>query len=646
VTPFDFAIIGSGLSGLLHADQLLEASGPELKIALIDPDPQSLAQKTFSSWIPRSAPPHRYSHLISNTWDQFRITSPQCQTLQRRFGGYRYERIPGASLLEHFETRRAGDPRLVRITATVTRIHADQPGHRCLELSTRQTLSARKILNSAATPPAGSVLQYFVGLEIETDRDAFDPSVADLMDFRVPQQDSVRFVYVLPFSSRRALVEFTVFSSEKLPDQECEHLLKDYLSGKLGLESYRVLGRESGVIPMSTELSPLFPPSFGNRSVESIGSAAGRIKPCTGYSFQRNLRAPGNPGSFRFQLYDSLLLGILRQSGGLGAGIFYRLFEKNPPERVFSFLDENTRPIDEARIFWTLPWRPFLKQLLLQQPFIFAAGGSLLLHHAAGGAFGWGIPLLGLATTGIGHGSIDHLLKPGIQPASRFYLNYLGRIAAFLAAWRLAPQATLAFFIFQSADHFGEAQWPLAIRLSKNHPGVRAASAIWGLFAALFSVLFHWNEALPILQALIGVSDFLMAISETHARAAAMILLVAAIASATVLGRYEKRASGNNRGGPASTLILAAAFMALPLLQGFLCFFAFWHGWDSVLAQKDRKRWSAPQHLRQALPYTLLSLAGAASLLWLAHGWQVLFIAIGALTAAHAPVMSRFLRHP
>jgi hypothetical protein len=52
--------------------------------------------------------------------------------------------------------------------------------------------------------------QHFKGWEIETSNEAFNPQAATFLDFRTPQQGEMRFFYVLPFSERRALVEYVV----------------------------------------------------------------------------------------------------------------------------------------------------------------------------------------------------------------------------------------------------------------------------------------------------------------------------------------------------------------------------------------------------------------------------------------------------
>ncbi len=652
VNSFDAAIIGGGLSGFLSARSILENLDSHLKLALIDPDRTSLGKKTYSSWRRRDRSTHPFSHLVAQQWHQFEIFGPEGEHLQRRFDEYVYERIPGSEILNDLEKRLANDSRLIRFADTVEKItplNTESGDLVRLDLGSGVSIWSEEVRSSVARFPRDSMIQYFLGFEIETDRDVFDPATVTLMDFRVPQEGAVRFVYTLPFSKRSALVEFTVFSNIRIPDSECERLLRDHLSKHLGIESYRVVSLETGDIPMSREVRPRFPSPFGGNRIHSIGSAAGRVKPSTGYSFQRNCRAmnPGNQAEFlapRFQLYDEILLGVLRQKGASGAKVFFRLFERNPPNRMFSFLDEDSSLMDEVRIFMTLPLRPFIRQLLLQHPFFFGTLLTLLLHFSGMTAAAWLIPLLGLITIGIGHGSIDHLMSPKSDRNSLFLPRYLIKIFIFLLFCALTPLLALIFFIAQSADHFGEGQWHRAIRFSENQTRVRLLSWIWGLFASVFGVFFHWEESLPILEHLTGKAELFRLISSSQARTVSLILMSLALIAATRLNHYVTRTSGFHHLGVLSTLGLAAGLAALPLLPGFLCFFVFWHSWDSVKFQQSNLGWSHSRYFKSAWPSTVISIIGAMALMGFTKSWETLFFLVGALTAAHAPEMSRFYR--
>ncbi len=658
---FDIVIIGGGLAGLTRADLISEKADPALRVAIVDPLPDSLQAKTFSSWRRRSDPPHRYSSLVTRSWSRFRVIAPDGQRIERSFGDYIYETIPGDRLLAQLSGRIDADPRFTRIRARAIEVSADPATQGQIRIQVRlddgQTLTASHVLSSPARHP-GAIGQYFMGWVIEVPQnfsndsslEQIDPDRVELMDFRLPQGDGVCFIYTLPFSNRTALVEFTTFSTRRPDEAECRAILEEHLAVRAGLKSYSILSVESGEIPMGVECEPLFPPLFQGAELESIGAALSRIKPSTGYSFQRNLEA-GNRDrlarlGFRFRIYDSVLLGLIRSRSSIVAAALSRMFAKNPPERVLAFLDERSRLIDELKIFGSLPWIPFATQLVALHPFILSVAATLLLGPSAG----WSVPIAGLLSAGIGHGSLDHLLaNRGPDRAQLFYLRYLGLIALFLGAAWLFPALALAWFVIQSADHFGESYWIRALRHARGDWRVRLLAWVWGLFAALFTVFFHWSEALPIMTSLLGGSPALGAISVSNAQAAAMVLFGGAIASAVILGRYEERASGRAPSGVPATLLLAGSQMALPLLQGFLCFFAYWHGWDTVRETRIRQGWSAREYLKRAAPFTLVAIAAlaAGSSLWVssgqAGGWPALFVLLGALTAAHAPVMKRFL---
>ncbi len=73
------------------------------------------------------------------------------------------------------------------------------------------------------------LLQHFKGWIIETENPVFNSSEATLMDFRVSQQHGTTFVYVMPFSATKALVEYTLFTEKLLDPLQYDEGLKEYI---------------------------------------------------------------------------------------------------------------------------------------------------------------------------------------------------------------------------------------------------------------------------------------------------------------------------------------------------------------------------------------------------------------------------------
>lgn len=215
-------------------------------------------------------------------------------------------------------------------------------------------------------------LQHFLGWFIEMERPVFQVKEPILMDFRVPQKDLCRFMYVLPETPQRALVEYTLFSPEVLPIEEYKTEIRNYLNINYPGERYQIKEEEFGIIPMYSEPVDL---KKGSRVIP-IGTAGGASKASTGYTFtriqnhstwivqqffnrsKRSLGAyPENPV---FQWFDRVLLHVLKNDNALGAQVFQDLFSKNPPNRVLRFLDEKSNLFENFQIMQSVPIRRFI----------------------------------------------------------------------------------------------------------------------------------------------------------------------------------------------------------------------------------------------------------------------------------------------
>jgi lycopene beta-cyclase len=221
------------------------------------------------------------------------------------------------------------------------------------------------------------LLQHFKGWMVETEHPAFDTEKATLMDFRVSQQHGASFVYVMPLTANKALVEYTLFTGALLEQHQYDTALKDYLQAFLNIGAYQVNETEFGVIPMTSAAMP-----FMQDGVYLIGTAGGQTKASTGYTFQfiqkqaagiaANLAAGKTPlagTSFthrRFRIYDNTLLRILAQKKIPGDEIFARLFKKNKASAIFKFLDNETSFAAELKIMTTVPQWTFIKAAIAE----------------------------------------------------------------------------------------------------------------------------------------------------------------------------------------------------------------------------------------------------------------------------------------
>ncbi len=367
MSDVDFLFAGAGASGLVTAVQLLERFG-EASACLIDPSLADLENRTYAFWCTGEPP---LAEAVSATWKEVEVITERGRELGD-LDTYRYHVITGRALRETCLARleRAGRAEIVR--ASVNEI-AEGPD----AVEARFSGGARRgkwLFDSRPTatrvrPADGHVAltQRFLGWDVETVHDAFDDRRVTLFDFRTPQEHDQRFVYVLPFSRRKALVEHVSFDP-------CDHAaaLGDYVERVLGIEDYSIARRESGDSLMTD--AP-FPRKLGERQL-AIGLAGGRLKPTSGYAFTRivddaeriaeSLAAEGHPFALPetpsvFAWLDQIFLKVTARSPERMAEVFAAMFHYNPPDRVFAFLDEHANATDILALGANLPVGPFLR---------------------------------------------------------------------------------------------------------------------------------------------------------------------------------------------------------------------------------------------------------------------------------------------
>ncbi len=131
--------------------------------------------------------------------------------------------------------------------------------------------------------PLALGFQKFVGLEIETET-PHGETVAMIMDATVAQLDGYRFVYTLPFSATRILIEDTYYSdTPELDAATLSERVRAYASAK-GWRIQRVVREERGVLPvvLAGDMDAFW--QRGDPGVPRAGLRASLFHPTTGYS--------------------------------------------------------------------------------------------------------------------------------------------------------------------------------------------------------------------------------------------------------------------------------------------------------------------------------------------------------------------------
>ena len=367
---FDYIICGGGASGLLLSNALLsDKHFNDKKILIIEKDSKTDNDKTFGFWNDKESV---LDNIVFKEWEyaEFRDSNSHNSFL---LSPYKYKMIKSNEFYLSIGDKISKASNFTYLNSTVNEIDQVNKKVKTNDGEFSSSIIFSSIYNEVSFKKYPLLKQHFIGWTIETKNESFDDNKITFMDFSVDQKDEIRFMYILPFSKNKALIEYTLFSGDIISDDEYEKEIKAYLK-KRNILNYSIVEKEKGMIPMTCY------PFFENNTDTyfQIGTAGGWSKPSTGYTIKNSIEKidiiinslkqnkPLSKIRFknRFWYYDLLFLDVLIASKGKGSQVFSDLFKNNDPIKIFKFLDEKTSVMEELSIFLSVDIKTFVKSLI------------------------------------------------------------------------------------------------------------------------------------------------------------------------------------------------------------------------------------------------------------------------------------------
>jgi lycopene beta-cyclase len=402
---YDLVFLGGGCATLSLLTRVIESGACRNKrFLIIDSSDKKSNDRTWCFWEKGTG---YFEKLVHHEWEKLDFKQSSFSG-SLDMGGYRYKMIRGIDFYEYClqVLRSSGQVDFLQDKITDWCVEkTDYRGEKAhsaggvhtvgdgemLFLTGKKTGKASvktDIIFNSIPPDLGkkqpgtvNLLQHFKGVIVESDQFNFDPHRATLMDFRVSQAEGTTFIYVLPLSRNKALVEYTLFTADLLSAEQYNQGIADYITMYLGVSDYKIVEEEFGIIPMTSQQFPWY-----TNGAFNIGTAGGQTKGSSGYTFQFIQKRSAQIAALlqsntdwsklkstllqlhgeaeRFHFYDRVLLNVLAANYYPGDQVFATLFEKNPAHRVFQFLDNETNLLKELQIISSLPTWPFLKAAL------------------------------------------------------------------------------------------------------------------------------------------------------------------------------------------------------------------------------------------------------------------------------------------
>ncbi|MDB2646768.1 lycopene cyclase family protein [Pseudomonadales bacterium] len=282
-TNCDVLILGGGMSGLALAHYIADYNDHCEKLSkttwVIEPRQTYTRDKTWCYWQQQTTP---FDAAVTHRWYRWQISYNgqthicECSELPYvRVDSQRYYALAQARLDKSKTVNLLTGTKANKVDVKQTKVSVS-----CDDLQYEADLVYDTRPKDVAP---NTLLQHFVGWEIATDRDAFDPETVTLMDFQSTKNGDIHFFYVLPFDKRRALIETTHFSKTLLPDKVYEEELRTYLTEQLGICEWQIQHEERGIIPMPKNTASQTQRSHQN--LIPFGLHGGTAKPSTGYCY-------------------------------------------------------------------------------------------------------------------------------------------------------------------------------------------------------------------------------------------------------------------------------------------------------------------------------------------------------------------------
>ena len=370
---YHYIFTGSGLSALMTVyEMVLSGKFEDKTILLIDENSKKANDRTWCFWDDKSL----YDDLASAKWNAAWFKNEHFER-QLNLHPYQYKMVNGLDFYNRVFELISKEKNITFLNQKV--VSFEESGHRCEVKTNSESFTCNQIFNSIFNPELVNnqtkypfLRQHFIGWFIKSKETVFNPECATFMDFSVDQKSNTRFMYVLPASETEALIEYTLFSNDLLPETEYENEIKNYIQ-KLGITEYKIIEKEQGNIPMTSY--PFW--KHNTKNILNIGSAGGWTKASTGYTFKNTTKKSKEVVAFlskesdftkfhkknKFWFYDLLLLDILDQKNHLGSTIISAMFEKGNSTVIFKFLDEETSFWEDLQVIWKCPKGLFVRAL-------------------------------------------------------------------------------------------------------------------------------------------------------------------------------------------------------------------------------------------------------------------------------------------
>lgn len=369
-TEYDIIVIGAGLSSLMFLSKTLKHK-PKLSVLVLEQKKSIPHNQSFCVW---EGPglidiEKQYKLKAKHRWNKILIENNR-ETIKKDIQPYQYVYHDGYKTLKKLSSQ---IKEKVRILYDTKVIKLNDMGEKIQVTSSKGNFCSKYIIDSRPKIEeieikSEYIHQAFIGNEIEVNSNYFNRFEATIMSFSKNKTET-EFIYQLPFTKKRALVETTLFS--KNPD--LKKLQRKHTKNLKKYGTYKVLKSERGVIPMALIEAQ------ENERIIKIGTSAGMVRASSGYSMRKianwlsdyrgKTLKKNNLLTFRYipnpllDFFDRIFLRVIKNYPEKSPDLFINLFNKSNHKSFIKFLSDKPSWSDIINIIMSMPKGLMLKGL-------------------------------------------------------------------------------------------------------------------------------------------------------------------------------------------------------------------------------------------------------------------------------------------
>tara|TARA_B100000287_G_scaffold370955_1_gene368692 strand:- start:490 stop:1629 length:1140 start_codon:yes stop_codon:yes gene_type:complete len=273
IKNIDIIIIGAGLSGLTLAREL--SIKTKKKILIIERKKKLVYDKNWCFW---NFPKNPLTKLNNHSWERIKIKV--CGEEKLFFNNkIKYLHLKSSTFYDYMINHLRKKDVNIFMNKKINEIKRRNGVY---EIVIDKTLFKTGLIFDSrpnVNKNKNNLYQHFAGYEVSFKQNILTKNEVILMDLQ-SFSSGVKFMYVLPFSKKKALFESTYFSQMVYDLSIYKKNVIEYLKDNFPNVDYKIKFKEKGVIPMFLEKKN------NQENYYKIGTPGNWLRFSTGYGFQ------------------------------------------------------------------------------------------------------------------------------------------------------------------------------------------------------------------------------------------------------------------------------------------------------------------------------------------------------------------------